>query len=476
MSQKNLFDYYSKDSFSSPPPSKRKRTPRTPNGLYDDVESINPRLTELDDDANDYGTVNFNNRTRQTADKRAGKTWDNMQANFSPDSYEFAPIPKKDSAISTRELSRFTKNLADMLINGNLRIKFSPKCATRAGAKQYCQSKLDDRGFPRFKLIGTNAKDPFGNDICDMNGDKVDDIIICDKQGNPVIVNGYKLVQASPFKKIWMNARAAGQTTDSFEAWLAQQFNTTKDWSEITENDWQNGRIAWDLSKASAGAQEAYNTYNNLGLGKPRLNTRLSARALWSSLYSEFIWSGAKYSFQASNPAIAALINCVNYLKLANALFIIHVELPLAQGSNIANYIQWVNYKQSNPKPVKKALGVEVQQLYNTLKDESEKYANNDKTAGETTDALIRLTTTAIKAAFNVEANQAQLKAICSSIEDKSASVGQINELKQMFKRGIDSVVNNSFQGYLSYVKQQDAHKPKAVDGFDSYMDMKWKD
>ncbi|MBD5584776.1 MAG: hypothetical protein HDQ88_06820, partial [Clostridia bacterium] len=479
MTQKNLFDYYSKDTYSSPPPKKRKRIPRTPTNLFDDVDTDSnyehPQLTGLDDDANDYGTVNFN-RTRQTSDKRAGKTWDNMKVNFSPDNYNFTTIPKKETTISTRELSRFTKNLADMLINGNLRIKFSPKCATRAGAKQYCQSKLDDRGYPRFKLIGTNAEDPFGNPICDMNGDQVDDIIICDKQGNPVIVNGYKLVQASPFKKIWMNAKASGKTNDSFEAWLAQQFNTTKDWTQINETDWQNGKIPWDLSKATAGAQSAYNTYNELGLGKPRLNTRLSARALWSSLYSEFIWNGAKYSFQVLNPTIAQLINCVNYLKLANALFIIQVEIPLAQEAGKTNWIEWVNHKQSSPKLVKKQLGTRVQQLYLTLQGESEKYNNNDTTAGETTDNLIRLTTTVIKAAFNVEANQTQLASICESIVNGNAPVSQINELKELFKTGIDRVVNNRFPGYLSYVKQQNERKPKAVAGFDDYMEMKWNE
>ena len=462
------------DAFQSPPSNKRRRTPTTPNGPFDDNDTQQLNLNELEDDENDYGTVNFDIK-RKATDKRASKTWYNMKSNFKPDAYDFTAIPPKESTISTKDLSRHVKHLADMLINGNLRIKFSPKCATREGAKRYCQTKLDDRGYPRFKLIGTNATDPFGNSICDMNGDKVDDIIICDKQGNPVIINGYKLVQASPFKKVWMNAKASGTTQLSFESWLAQQFNTTKDWEKLTNNDWQNGKISWDLSKATTEAQNAYNTYNNLGLGKPRLNTRLSPRALWSSLFSEFIWVGVKYVFQDSNKTIAALINCVNYLKLANAMFVITIEKQAADHAGKPNWIDWFNYKQSNTKLTKQQLGSRVQQLYITLKQESEVNANKE-TVGETTEGLIKNTINVIKASFNVNANKTQLEALCDKIDNQTASVSQINQLKEMFKNGVDKVVNNQFPGYLSYVKQSIARKPKAVDDFDNYMEMKWKD
>ena len=470
--------------FKSPEPSKRKRRlPRTPVSLFDNDDELNNSddlapLTGEDD--GEYETINFDSK-RKTAGKRDNKTWRNTKS-LAPDSYDFTAIPKRDSTLSPKALSRFKQGLADILINGNMRIKFSPKLATREGAKLYCQSKLDDRGYPRFKLIGTNTTDPFGNDICDMNGDKVDDIIICDKQGNPVIINGYKLVQASPYKKAWMNMRYSGKTKDSFETWLATEFSTVKDWSKINGDDWQRGKLEWDLSSASANAQAAYNEYNNLGLGKPRLNTRLSPRALWSSLYSEFIWSGAKASFEAGNTTIASLIKLVNYLKLANAMYVLYIEWEAAKTSDKTDWIQWVNYKQMNPKLTNQILGVKVQQTYRTLKQEETTYANNNETAGPTTDLLMKLTIRIIKQAFNVNANGEKLVQICTLIDSGEATTSQLKQYREYFKKNLDRVIGTipfgeygPVKGYLSYVKQQEEHKPKKVENFDSYMNMNWK-
>ena len=470
---KKIEDYFG--TISSPPPSKRKKQlPPTPPSIFAPIENNDDDGAVFDVDDADYGTVDFNRARLPKAGKRAGKTWEAMQGKFKPDSYTFTAIPPRQTTVTTKELSRFTKNLADMLINGNLRIKFSPKCATRAGAKQYCLTKLDDRGYPRFKLIGTNAKDPFGNDICDMNGDQVDDIIICDKQGNPVIINGYKLVQASPFKKIWMNIRANGETKDSFESWLSQQFHTEKDWNKISDQDWSRGKLDWDLTKAEEVARDAYNTYSMKGLGKPKLNTRLSARALWSSLYSEYLWNDVKASFVSTYSQLAPLIKCVNYLKLANAIYIISIEWEFAKTLNngVNNYIQWFNYKQGNPKLVNKQLGMIVQQLYNTLGVEYQQDENKEQVNGVNTIKLITLSVNIISACFNVETS--------TNITQDIANIEQgddttINRYKDRFKKNIDIVVNQQVPGYLSYTQQQAAHKPQAVEGYEDYMNMTWK-
>ena len=475
--QPHIDEYIKQMKMHSPPPKKRgKQLPPTPTSLFDGIEVDDDDVLETPTD--EYGELVFG-APKAREDIRSNKTWGIISNKFNPKSYDFAEIPAKERTISAKQLSRFTQNLADLLINGNLRIKFSPKCATRTGAALYCKSKLDDRGYPRFKLIGTNTQDPFGNDICDMNGDKVDDIIICDKQGNPVIINGYKLVQASPYKKVWMNEKKAGKTKSSFESWLAEQFGTTKDWSKISEEEWQQGKIAWDMSKANDNAQSAYSHYVDVGLGKPRLNTRLSARALWSSLFSDFVWRGAKEAFKLTYQSVAPLIKCVNYLKLANALYVILMEYPVARKvfSDGVDWIKWVNYKQGEQKSVNKRIGVGVQRLHQLLSQEAIEYKDNDETAGPNTDNLMKQTIGIILSAFDFNNKQESLAHDCAVIEkgDEEESIATINRLKNIFKKNIDIVVNSAVPGYYSYIQQQNAHKPKEVEGFDNYMNMTWK-
>ena len=89
--------------------------------------------------------------------KRAGKTFDKLKVK--PDDYDFTAIPPSTSSGSVGDMTEYYKHFTDILINGNLRFKFIPKCSTREGAIQYCASKFDDRGYPKYRLIDTNTTD-----------------------------------------------------------------------------------------------------------------------------------------------------------------------------------------------------------------------------------------------------------------------------------------------------------------------------
>ena len=460
--KKNRYHDSSDDEPVVPSPPRRSRLPPTPESLNDPIR-FNADMT---DDDNDYGTINPK-RKQGSSGRRANRQWDSIADRFDPKGYNFTAIPQKQ-ALTDRQLSVFKQYLADMIINGNLRIKFSPKCATRKGAEMYCQTKMDEDGYPKYRLIKPNSTDFFGNEIYDVNGDRVDDVIICDKKGNPVIINGYKLVQASPYKKVWANEKASGKTPLSFNEWLEVKFHTTKDWSQINENDWDRGKIAWDLSKAEENARTAYAGYSSLGLGKPKLNTRLSARALWSKVFSTYIWEAVKLTFVDRNQQLSGLVKLVDYLKVSNAMYNITIEWTAADEINCQDWITWVNYKNSHPKEANKMMGVAVQKLYAQLDQE-----DRSNTAGQTTSQHTKLINAAVKMivdGFNITKDGNTARQIAARVESGSAPVAEIKAYKDSFKANIDSDLTKVIPGFKQYLQS----KPKKRENFDDYAYMTW--
>ena len=427
----------------------------------------------------DPQSVQLDFKSRSKPSKLNRKAWSDLRADLSgnlSDAYSFQ-VKQRDAAA----LSGYNKNLADMLINGNLRIKFIPKCSTRAGARLYCESKLDDKGYPRYKLIGTNATDPFGNKICDMNGDQVDDIIICNSQGTPVIVNGYKLVPASPYKKIWKNMKAAGATDDSFESWLASQFNAVKDWSNITADEWQNGKTSWTVASITdENARAAYNTYNELGLGKPRISTRLSASAVWSSLYAKFAWQDVITSFCDNAPGLRSIFKVIDYLKVANAMYIKFVELPVAtQLGQGGNWVSWTNYKQVNKEQVRKALGLRVQEIYKAVvassaSDTSKTAAYNDK--NNTLYQIVKASLDMLEECLgNIVGSTEEVQQLALGIEQGTVDKQDLKAYKDDFKKIVVQYITDFAPNYAQLVIQKNKAKVKPVHDIGNYALMRWK-
>ena len=432
----------------------------------------------------DPQSVQLDFKSRSRPSKLNRKTWNDLRTDLSgnlSDAYDFQ-VKQRDTA----SLSSYNKNLADILINGNLRIKFIPKCATRAGARSYCSSKIDDSGYPKYKLIGTNATDAFGNKICDMNGDQVDDIIICNRDGTPIIINGYKLVPASPYKKIWKNMKAAGETDASFESWLSTQFNAVKDWSNITAEEWQKGKLNWELANAPETAQNAYNQYVNLGLGKPRISTRLSASAVWSSLFAKFVWKDVITSYCNNTdtnepvPGLKNIFKIVDYLKVANAMYIKFVELPVAtQLEQASNWVSWTNYKQDHKDQVRKALGLQVQEIYNAV--DASSATNETKNAAykdpsNTLYQIVRASIDMIDTCINSVVGDANaINNLVLGIEQGTIDKQDVKAIKEDFKKVVVQYVTEFAPNYTQLVVQKNKAKPKPINNIADYALMRWK-
>ena len=171
---------------------KYTRTPARPSmkSYYDDADEDHQpikspfktfRAYEADnrfagDEFDDY--IRNGQRKRLTG-RREGKDMKRVNKVLQDDfEQENFIIPKQGG----KSISKFREMLIDMIINGNYRIKYIPNAAARDTAEIYCENSVDENGKPRYRLIPTNAKDPLGNDITDLNGDGVDDIVIVDKE------------------------------------------------------------------------------------------------------------------------------------------------------------------------------------------------------------------------------------------------------------------------------------------------------
>mgnify|MGYP001109984933 CR=1 FL=1 len=415
-----------------------------------------------DDDPASYKPISHK------SSKRANKTMETVKSHLKDD-YIY-----DNRTINTSE---FRDSLWNILINGNYRVKFSPKCSTRIGAQEYCLKKFDEKGYPLYRLIPTNTKDDFGKEICDLNGDKVDDIVIVDKSGRPVIINGYKLVKASPYKKIWQEERAENHgNIEPFNIWLQKKFELAHTW-DYSKEDWETGQRKWDIGMVqNEKTRNAYQNYIDAGVGKPKLNKRITARGLWSSIFSR-IWTIALTVINEEHKEFMSLKPIFNYMKVSNAMFIKFYELPAMEANNCqGKWMKWVSYKNLHSKEVNAEIGMKLQQDYNKeikailpldgsiVSQEIEQ----DSMLGQFVSTTI---TTIIAEGMNSSENTSNLVRFGEAIANGNVSKDVINQAKETFKVNIDKYVDNLVGGnYIKYKKIRQADKNKNIEKADTYI------
>ena len=257
-------------------------------------------------------------------------------------------------------ISFYNNHLLDIIINGNYRIKYIPNAAARDTAQEYAHNHVDENGVPRYRLLPPNAKDPIGNPITDLNGDRVEDVVLVDKRGIPRIINGYKLVRASPYKKVWLSTvNKAKRKEKPFNTWLAEQFN-----KDINDVNWRKGE--YNIN-ANEDMKEYRKHYSSLGLGKPRISKRLSPQSYWSSVFS-YIW---KFFWIIEYPQYKIVTKLLNYLSISNAMYVILIDIgakrDLEKSSKykgkILNYPAWLNYKREHKADYNERVGPKIVKL-----------------------------------------------------------------------------------------------------------------
>ena len=342
--------------------------------------------------------------------KRADRTYDKVKKEI-----DGLHVP---NLTQTRDLAKYRQALLDTVINGNLRIKFVAKAATRDLAKEYVESHLDENGIPMYRLLPTNSTDPLGNKITDLNGDGVDDIVLVDRRGSPVIVNGYKLVAASPYKKVWASIHKTREARkqNPFNLWLYSMYN-----KNIMNVDWDKGE--WKMEPKEE-MSTLISAYKEVGLPKPRIGKRLSPTSYWASVFSP-MWK----IFWTHFPKLEPLKALVKYVNAANILFIIYFDIPAKKdieqnrfNGKQLDYEEWVTVRKLN-KPSK-----ETKTYYQIVGGLMNDFIQND---------------------------------LATAVEVQTGQINQedIKQWSQNLKRMFDKLVTIVFNYHLGYdvVKQEDA-------------------
>ena len=310
-----------------------------------------------DEDIKDEEFSKMFSHKRRTG-KRPNKDYDKIKQTL-----EDFKIPKL-----SRDVNTYRRYFLDIIINGNFRVKYIPSCATRESAENYCKKRLDEDGVPSYRLLPTNERDPNGQSITDINGDKVDDVVIVDRMGFPIIVNGYKLVRASPYKKVYKKVYLSTHPTkelrkrEPFNEWVEKQMGkmTIEKIDELEDKiDWRSGKRL-DIEPTET-MQKYIDHYTDIGLGKPRVKKSITPNGLFATAFSR-VW---RYFWNHTNfQELKKVTSFVNFLKVCNTVFLIMFEIPYAKdkyGTTPRDYLKYLNAKKGPKKgEINEYLGKEV--------------------------------------------------------------------------------------------------------------------
>ena len=379
-----------------------------------------------------------------------------------------------DLAIDNRTYNYYNRLLLDMVINGNYRIKYIPNAATRDLAAEYCKKHRDDNGFPQYRLLPPNAEDPKGIPITDLNGDKVDDIVIVNKQGAPVIVNGYKLVRADPYKKAWqtMFDSAKKRKETPFNDWLNQQFSKS-----IEDVDWDAGKYNIKKLEDIETYEKAYST---IGLGKPKIRTAVKPSSLWSSIFAhiwKLFWQALPIRDKVQNHK-----RVVKYLPISNLMFMKLIDIECKEEIEKTKYNKkrlpydsWVVVRKMMKteynktagelltgflKLVKQVLNLQTGQI---IEKDNRNWPENFKNfMNELTDIIFEICCGIKYTKENIPAITAQSKQFGNSSPEQIKRIAE--EIQKRIDIYVDRTIYEEGCGYIEYKanKMQEAEAKKA--------------
>ena len=347
--------------FAEIPRPKYVKKERVPIKMKLQPDEFNQENTILPDEIEKFKKIRKTKPARINIGKRKDKDIDDIYERIKDIG------PEDITTKNEHQLTYYKKNFLDTIINGNFRVKYIPNAATRDLATEYCHTHLDENNMPKYRLLPPNSKDPVGVPITDLNGDKVDDIVLVDKRGLPAIVNGYKLVRADPYKKIWQNQENTREKRllKPFNVWLNQQFNKS-----IDNVDWNKGEYN---IKPNANMEKYMAAYTDVGLPKPSVRSKLTPSSYWASMYSK-IWGIFWASFPPENgfrSSILRLKAVTRYLPICNAVFIALFDAPACKEyskvfyeGKLIPYKTWNTIRKTEKKWYNEYVGGRLQLFY----------------------------------------------------------------------------------------------------------------
>ncbi len=336
-----------KNLFPPMTPATRRKPKPAPTWTEQNNYHRNPAGFEksfIDDQEHKYNDDDFGDMGRKQTSSRYGK-----ELPLIYETIKKLEIPK--IAPNTGEYKKF---FLDIIINGNYRIKYIPSCTERKSAENYCLKHTDEFGVPYYRLLPPNDKDVCDVPITDLNKDGVDDIVLIDRNNFPVIINGYKLVKANPYKTLWKKKfkTAKDRKANPFNDWIAEQMGKTED------IDWETGE--YKFGNIDPNMQKYIEHFGTQGLGKPRVSKRATANGQWAKAFSR-AWKA--FWDDESFERVDGVRGAVDYLKLSSALFTLMFEIKYMKDNHINNYVELYRMKQNKTtsKQINTAIGKDVE-------------------------------------------------------------------------------------------------------------------
>lgn len=418
------------------------------------------------DDWNDEDRVNdlankskidFNDETEDyelstpIVPKFGNKTYEsNMKRLF--DEFTIPPLKKN--------VSRYRQTFLDMIINGNFRVKFSPSLASRPSANNYCKKKLDKDGLPIYRVLPPNAKDAFGTPITDLNGDFIDEVVIVNKVGTPVVVNGYQLVKADIYKKLYNSKYNTPELRRKhpFNEWMNDMMSRTN------EVDWENGQ--WKFGEVKPKMKKAMDLYGNkLKIGKPRVSKKATPNSVFSKYFAQ-LWREFWDSDDVKNNKVCK--HLVKYLNIVNAMFYHHIESPTIRKLKIGDkyegntYKTWIDWKKIYKEAYTNVAGEEVNKFIKTITTAESKI----KLLGDIWKLIFRC------ALIDENINKPEAEYTSEwelNMYNNYDYKAEFEKIRNNSVKNINAFINNILPGYSNYVRIANKHKNDLITATNKY-------
>ena len=162
-------------------------------------------------------------------------------------------------------------SLVNLILNHKMELKKMPSLMTAKGALEYAQKTVDSNGKKLYR---------FRQD--DLNGDGEPDIILYNKAGKPVIINGYK---AKPSDFGLINQYRQLHPTES----QRKQTGGLKGWVK-EKYGFKEGEHAWDENTIENEDVEEFDLLAQRGYRKvPKPRTKKSFNAIFSGVVKDAV-------------------------------------------------------------------------------------------------------------------------------------------------------------------------------------------
>lgn len=354
-----------------------------------------------------------------------------------------------------QDASGYNKAFVDMIINGNFRIKYIPALANRETAEQYCQKKLNPDGQPIYRVLPPNAKDAYGNLITDLNGDFIDEIVIVNRSGVPVIVNGYQLVKADPYKKIW-KAKFHSKTSrknNPFNKWLAEEFGKT------TANiDWENAKYNITNESRTDEMKYAMKLYGDQGLPKPKISKSFNPKGVFARKFGEVWRNFWNQESLKTNKVIKKFVPYINFSSLMYFLFVDRNIINERQ-TIIKTYKQFIEWKKNYKEAYNKMAAKNLQKFVNA----------SDKVIFKNIANVFTYIIPNIKNGGDYNSFEEMLEDYNVEWEANNLYTDVIKNLKATVVENINAYVESAAEGYIRYKNEYKKARQTRRDNAKSY-------